>query len=131
MAFARIRNMLAGMRRSAGETATGARGERAAVDFLCAAGYRILQRNWRCPLGEIDVICRDGETLVFVEVKASEKPGVLPPEVRVNQRKRAKLHALAAYYIKQSKQNATCRFDVIAVVWLNGAPQLKHFKNAF
>lgn len=110
---------------------TGVRGELAAVDFLRAHRYQITECNWRCPLGEIDVICRSGDVLVFVEVKASEKAGRLPPEMRVNGRKRRKVRTLAAFYIKQRKLDLPCRFDVISVFWENDKPHVQHFENAF
>jgi putative endonuclease len=109
----------------------GASGEAIAARYLQNHGYRLLERNWRCGAGEIDIIGWRDQTCVFVEVKSSYKLGVFAPEARVRQRKQAKLRKLARIYLKRQKQDAACRFDVISVWWENDEPQLKHFENAF
>jgi putative endonuclease len=109
----------------------GAWGEDFAAQFLQRAGYRVLERNWKCPLGEFDLICRHGDVIVFVEVKSSLKLAAVPPERRVNPRKQHKLHMLARYYIKHKATQLPCRFDVVAVWWENQQPQIRHIENAF
>lgn len=109
----------------------GASGEAIAARYLQNNGYRLLERNWRCRAGEIDVIAWRDHTCVFVEVKSSYQLGALAPEVRVHRQKQARLRTLARIYMKRQKQDMPCRFDVISVWWENNKPQLKHIENAF
>lgn len=109
----------------------GQSGEAIAARYLQQSGYRLLERNWRCRAGEIDIIGWHDETCVFIEVKSSQKLGVFAPEERVRIRKQAKLRTLASIYLKRRAQDVPCRFDVIAVWWEDGKPQLKHLENAF
>lgn len=109
----------------------GKRGEEIAAQFLRSKGFRVVERNWKCPLGEFDLICRDKDVFVFVEVKSSLKLAAVSPEARVNPRKQHKLHVLARYYIKHKAIQAPCRFDVVAVWWENQEPQIRHIENAF
>jgi putative endonuclease len=110
---------------------TGAEGEAAAEKHLVNAGMRIVERNWTCVLGEVDIIGRDGDTIVFVEVKSSRRLGSVPPEFRVNHDKRRKLRSLARFYLKHRGLDVPCRFDVISVWWEGNSPQLRHIENAF
>jgi len=110
---------------------TGKDGESAAVRFLEDAGYRVLLRNWSCPIGEVDIVCLDGDTHVLVEVKSSRTLGMLPPESRVGAKKRRKLTALAHYYVKHRRVQAPVRFDVISVWWENDLAQVRHLRDAF
>jgi putative endonuclease len=109
----------------------GAAGEKIAVQHLQRMGCRIVERNWRSRLGEVDVICVDGEALVFVEVKAAKHLSALPPEVRVNRHKQHKLLTLAEHYLKVNHTDRPVRFDVISVWSENGTPQIRHVKDAF
>jgi putative endonuclease len=110
---------------------TGAAGEAIAVKFLARNGYRIVASNWRCRIGEIDIIAYQGRTCVFVEVKSSAKLHSIYPEDRVRSRKQVKLQQLGQYYVKQNRVTDPWRFDVIAVWWEDGQPQVKHYENAF
>jgi putative endonuclease len=88
-------------------------GEDAAVGVLQKAGYTVLGRNIRLPGGEIDVVCLDGDVVVFVEVK-SRSNAVYGPALRaVDARKRAKLRALAADYLQIVAPGRRARFDVV------------------
>ncbi|MDD5087655.1 MAG: YraN family protein [bacterium] len=89
----------------------------------------MLARNWRCSIGELDPVCRQGETYVFVEVKASRKPSALPPEARINGRKYRKLLSVTAAYRKYHSVKAPCRLDAVAVWWEDGKPIIRHFEN--
>ncbi len=109
----------------------GKSGEEAAQNYLRRQGFSILERNWKCLLGEMDLICRDHDTIVFVEVKSSLKLGMVSPEYRVGSAKQKKLRSLAAYYLKHVGTDSSCRFDVIAVWWNGNAPQVRHIQNAF
>ncbi|NPV03703.1 MAG: YraN family protein [Syntrophaceae bacterium] len=110
----------------------GDRGEDRAAAFLEAQGYRILERNYRCPLGEVDLIARDGETLVFVEVKTRASSRFGPPQAAVGPRKQKKMTAVALFYLKgQGWLAAPSRFDVAAVSLAGGRETVTLYKNAF
>jgi putative endonuclease len=107
-------------------------GEELAARQLETLGYRILERNWRCPLGEIDLIAKINDLIVVVEVKTSLRRGQFVPEQRVNSRKQVKLRNLAAYYLKHRAPGASIRFDVVAVWWDDlQSPRIQHIENAF
>lgn len=112
---------------------TGAEGEKIAADFLSKQGCRILERNFRTALGEIDLIAQDGKTLIFVEVKARSGARFGVPQMAVDLRKQSKMNRVALLYLSQKKiEGRECRFDVIAITQrLNGDPAIEHFKNAF
>lgn len=93
--------------------ALGAAGEDAAVALLAAHGYRIVARNVRLPGGEIDVIARDGDVVVFVEVKARAGDSYGAAVRAVDARKRATLRALAADWLQIAAPRAKARFDVV------------------
>jgi putative endonuclease len=93
----------------------GKRGEDAALRYLERLGYRLLARNWRCKFGEIDLIMRAGETVVFVEVRV-RRSGVENALVSVDERKQHKLRlAMQAYLSTQGWDDVEVRLDVIAV----------------
>jgi len=110
----------------------GDRGENRAARFLRNAGYKIIMRNFRCELGEIDIIARDGKTLVFVEVKTRgyDDPA---PEEQVNDSKQHQVTKAARFYLaRYGTPQPPARFDVIAIVWPNGQdPMIRHTKSAF
>jgi putative endonuclease len=117
----------------------GDRGENVAARYLRNQGYRILTRNFRCPLGEIDIVARDGRTLVFCEVKTrtydkADDPGVgVAPEDQVNPVKQHQVCKAAKYYLSRyGTVPPPARFDVVAVVWPNNAdPLIRHTPHAF
>jgi putative endonuclease len=95
--------------------ALGRQGEDLAVDHLKRAGYRILERNVRSRWGEIDVIARDGDCLVFVEVRTVRSAKMLPEE-SIGPRKQRRMAALAMRYLQATHQTETdWRVDVVAV----------------
>ncbi|MCK4660462.1 MAG: YraN family protein [Phycisphaerae bacterium] len=108
-------------------------GEKLSARFLRRQGYRIVIRNYVCPVGEIDLVALDGQSLVFVEVKTRCRDTVSNPESAVNFHKRRQITATANYYLLQTgAQNRPCRFDVVAVVLRDGlAPEMEHFVDAF
>jgi putative endonuclease len=114
------------------ESALAGRGENAAARYLRAIGYKIIIRNYRSPLGEIDIIARDAETLVFVEVKtrAYDDP---TPEEQVNAVKQHQVTKAAKSYLQRyGASPPPSRFDVIAVVWpADREPAIRHIQNAF
>lgn len=93
----------------------GRSGEDAAVALLQKLGYRIVARNVRVPDGEIDVIARDGETVVFVEVKARATASFGSATNAVDARKRATLRAIANDWLQIAAPRANARFDVVTV----------------
>jgi putative endonuclease len=94
----------------------GILGEEIARDFLEGRGYRILETNYRCPEGEIDIIARHGETLVFIEVRTRRSLNFGTPEESITPAKKGHLRAAAAHY-GQSHTNlpASWRIDVVAI----------------
>jgi len=97
--------------------ATGARYEEIAVCYLQEQGYMIVERNYRCPVGEIDIIGRNEGYLCFIEVKyrKSEKRG--DPMEAVNWQKQRKICKISSYYMMQRKISDVepCRFDVVGI----------------
>jgi putative endonuclease len=112
----------------------GQAGEAAAIRFLERRGYVVLARNLRSRLGEVDLLVRDGATLVFVEVKARRGPVDDPPQGAVNLRKRRRLVRIALGYLAARRLGEPrCRFDVIAVS-LDAAGRvtgIRHLRHAF
>jgi putative endonuclease len=110
----------------------GERGENVAAKFLRGKGYKILLRNFRCDLGEVDIIARDGRTLVFVEVKtrAYDDP---TPEEQVNPTKQHQTTKAARYYLSRyGIPQPPARFDVVAIVWPTGRePIVRHTEDAY
>ena len=110
----------------------GHRGENLAATYLRDLGYTILLRNFRCPLGEIDIVARDGKTLVFVEVKTrvDDEP---TPEQQVNHFKQHQLTKTGRLYLgRYGSPQPPARFDVIAIVWPDGRePRIRHTVAAF
>jgi putative endonuclease len=107
-----------------------------AAAALRAAGMQILARNLRNRLGELDIVARDGGTLVFVEVKSRSEGSPLPPELSVTTSKQRKLRRLAEAYLSTHSQIAEqadgCRFDVVAVsIPRRGRPEVRHLRDAF
>ena len=112
---------------------SGRRGERLAERFLRRLGYKLVQRNYRVRGGEIDLIMRDGETLVFVEVKTRQSENFIATEQVVNYAKQQHLRCAARRFIHLAKAHRRpCRFDVVVVLsGSGGRGQVKHFTNAF
>lgn len=114
---------------------TGLKGEEAAARFLTRSGYEILDKNVRTRAGEIDLVAREGKTLVFVEVKTRRDVAEGdPPQAGVNTRKQNRLGKLASGYLKLKRIRQTpCRFDVVAVIFNDeGAVKaIRHIPNAF
>jgi len=110
----------------------GQQGELLAAEFLERQGLRIASRNFRCPLGEIDLVAWDQETVVIVEVRSrySKDFGLAQESVSVGKQQR--LTRLGQWYLKQNRlEGRPARFDVIAIDWSGGEPQITWIPNAF
>ena len=110
----------------------GGRGENVAARFLRDLGYKVLIRNYKTQVGEIDIIARDGNTIVFVEVKTRVGEDVAPEE-QVNDPKRHQITKAAKHYMaRYGTPQPPARFDVIAIVWPpNRDPVIRHTQSAF
>ena len=94
----------------------GKKSEEIAAQFLLSRGHRILERNYRTPRGELDLIALDGDVLVFVEVKARRGVSFGEPQWAVNQRKRQHLIKASLFYLTRKRiQNRCCRFDLVVI----------------
>ena len=112
--------------------AEGRRGEDAAVDYLAKKGYRIVERNFRFGRGEIDIVAEDGDTLVFVEVKARRTDTYGAPEDAVSMHKRRQLRRVAeGYLFKHGIEDKACRFDVVSVRRRGEETEIGHLVDAF
>lgn len=112
---------------------TGNRGETLACTILKKKGYEILERNYRYGHGEIDIIARDGETLVFVEVKSRKNLEFGPPELGVTKGKQRQVRKIAeAYLYEKNIKDTECRLDVVAILFRGKEkPKINHIINAF
>ncbi len=113
--------------------ALGRDAEAAAATYLTRAGFRVLERNVRLGHGEIDLVCRDKDVVVFVEVKCRRATWGDPPAAAVSWHKQRKLTRLAQHYLKWRRLDGVrCRFDVVSVT-MDGAGKavISHVRNAF
>ena len=110
----------------------GKEGERIAEAYLRKKGYKLVERNFRCALGELDLIVLDRRVLVFVEVKTRTGDGFGTPFEAVEFRKQQKMIQAAQYFIAQKGlQQRDSRFDVVGISWLGREPIVEHIENAF
>jgi putative endonuclease len=111
---------------------TGKEGEKIAAAFLKKNGYRIIEINFRCPIGEIDIVAKEKNDLVFVEVKTRKSIELGYPEQAVGIRKQKKMSQLALWYLQKRKiADTNARFDVVAVTLIPENNEVKLIKNAF
>jgi putative endonuclease len=113
--------------------ALGAYGERVATRLLIEAGMRIVSRNWRGRGGELDIVARDGDTIVFCEVKTRRSTAFGAPVEAISPAKIRRLRALAAQWLRAHPEaRGAVRFDVIGVVVeRRGAARTEHIRAAF
>lgn len=116
----------------------GRLGEDLAASYLKEKGYRLLERNYRCCLGEVDIIALDEKTLVFIEVRCRSSGKFGLPQESVQWYKQAKVRKIAQYYLQAAsvKPALSVRFDVLALLFdpfdLDyKLRQIEHIKNAF
>ncbi len=114
------------------EKKLGEAGELLAANFLAQKGYSIIQRNFRCKVGEIDIIASDGNYLVFVEVKTRRSLNYGSPVEAVDIRKQQQIYRTALFYLQQNAiDNQDIRFDIIAITMMDEKPAIEHIVNAF
>lgn len=111
----------------------GRQGERLAERFLCKLGLKTIARQFSTPVGELDLVMRAGDTVVFVEVKTRRDRALADPEDAVRRDKRRRMTRAARWFLRAREfAGAPCRFDVVAVVLPEqGAPEIEHFPDAF
>lgn len=111
----------------------GRRGERAAAKYLKRHRYRVLLRNYRCPAGEIDLICSQGDTLVFVEVKTRSHDEAQDPQEGFRKVQWRRVENAARFFLMRGPLQARpARFDLVTVVWPpGGEPTIEHFEDVF
>jgi putative endonuclease len=110
----------------------GATGEDRACAYLVDQGFEILERNYRCRVGELDVVARDGDTLVFVEVKERGDPshGGAVEAVTAPKRRRV-IQAAQRWASVHRESESRMRFDVVAIDWNPDGPTIRHERDAF
>jgi putative endonuclease len=110
----------------------GREGERLAEDYLKKKGYKVLEKNYRCPLGELDLVVLDGRVVVFVEVKIRTDDSFGHPLEAVHSRKQDKMVKTALYFLSRYKlHQREARFDVVAISGRENHPIIEHVSNAF
>ena len=107
-------------------------GEELALRKIKRLGYKKIVRNFRCPLGEVDIIARDGDTLVFMEIKTRKGRSIGYAKEAVNARKKRQISKVALAYMKSIDcSDLRARFDVVAISLGRGKPEIEVIKNAF
>ena len=110
----------------------GKRGEELALRFLKRSGYKIIERNYVCKMGEMDIIAQEKDTLVFVEVKTRTSMAFGPPQLAVNPTKQMQLSKVALNFLKEKKrEDVKARFDVVAIVLRPTGEEIELIRDAF
>ena len=110
----------------------GKLGEDLALKKVTGLGYKCITRNYRCPLGEVDLIARDGDCLVFLEIKTRRNKSLGYAKEAINARKKRQLSKVALAYMKANNCcDVKSRFDVVAVTMRGGKARIEVIKNAF
>ena len=110
----------------------GNRGERLAMQHLEKEGLEIVTMNYRFGHGEIDIVAKEGETIVFCEVKMRQNDEFGNPEFAITTRKQQQIRKVALGYLYEHElKEQDCRFDVVAIRLDKGVPQINYLKNAF
>jgi len=110
----------------------GKEGERIAEQYLKEKGYKLIERNYRCAAGEVDLIVLDRRVIVFVEVKTRSGHGFGTPLEAVQPRKQRSMMLAAQFFLSQKKlHQRDARFDVVGISWPAREPVIEHVENAF
>ena len=121
------------MQEKGGNSSLGVLGESIATTFLKGAGFSIVEQNFRCVCGELDIVARDGRAIVFVEVKCRRNKIYGPPQLAVTPFKQRQISKAALVWLsKRRLYDAEARFDVVAIVLHeHDLPEIEHIRNAF
>ncbi len=109
----------------------GALAEQTAAQFLQQQGLRLVASNYRCRFGEIDLILRDGDTLVFAEVRLRSRSDFGGAAASIDRRKQAKLIRTAQHYLAGRTDMPPCRFDALLLVSADGSAGMEWIRDAF
>ncbi len=110
----------------------GKKGEEVAVQFLKKKGYRIIERNYTCRLGEMDVIAKEKDTFAFIEVKTRTTTTFGPPQLAVDLSKQNQLSKVALHFLKEKRlEDVKARFDVVAILFGPKGEEIELIKDAF
>jgi putative endonuclease len=110
----------------------GNKGEQIARQYLKRLGFEIVGMNYRFGHGEIDIIAKDGDTLVFCEVKMRKSDEYGDPEYAITPNKQKQIRKIAQGYLYEHEiREQDCRFDVVAIRMKRGTPEINHIRNAF
>jgi putative endonuclease len=110
----------------------GKRGEEVALRFLKKKGYRIIEKNYACKMGEMDIIAKEKDTLVFIDEKTRTSALFGPPQLAVNFSKQRQLSKVALNYLKENRlEEAKARFDVVAILLGQKEEGIELIRNAF
>jgi len=110
----------------------GRKGEEKALRFLKKRGYRIIERNYVCKMGEMDIIAKEKDTLVFIEVKTRTSTEFGPPQLAVNSAKQRQLSKVALNYLKEKQfEDVKARFDVVAILLEQKREEIELIRDAF
>ncbi|RPH52940.1 MAG: YraN family protein [Desulfobacteraceae bacterium] len=110
----------------------GKESESTAARYLKKKGYKIIEQNYRTKLGEIDIIAKEKNTIVFVEVKSRKSASYGNPKYAVTPKKMRKISMVALYFLKVTNQSSSkARFDVVSISHGGEDPQIEIIKNAF
>ncbi len=110
----------------------GKKGEEIALRFLKKNGYRMIERNYICKMGEMDIIAREKDTLVFIEVKTRTSTEFGPPQLAVNASKQRQLSKVALNYLNERRlKDVKARFDVVAILLGQKGEEIELIKDAF
>jgi len=111
---------------------TGKQGEDIAVAYLKKEGFAVLERNYRCLFGEVDVVAKEGDTIVFVEVKSRRSERFGDPQMAVGLKKQKKLSRISLKYLEERHlYPCNARFDVVAVRIMPEGDKVELIRNAF
>ncbi|MFM8563023.1 MAG: YraN family protein [Acidimicrobiia bacterium] len=111
--------------------ALGARGEQLVAEWYAEHGYQVVDRNWRCRAGEIDIVARGDRSIVFCEVKTRASDRFGSPALAVGHAKQSRLRRLAAIWLTHHRARTPVRFDVACVVWGADGPSIEVIEGAF
>ena len=110
----------------------GKKGEQLALRYLKKSGYRIIQTNYVCKLGEMDIIAQEKDTLAFIEVKTRTSTTYGPPQLAVNSAKQMQLSKVALNFLKEKKlEDLKARFDVVAILLGPKGEEIDLIRDAF